>query len=118
MPNTESVEYIYNIRSGVLSISSGGIVRFWDSESGVLHRELYSKNSGAISTCSRLTSRNVVMCSRRIGDENVLSIYSDLNVGKRGALTELDIEFNAQAIFTDEGNKIKKKVLNFHFQFN
>lgn len=40
MPISETVEYLYYANKLIVSISSGGIARYWNPESGALFREV------------------------------------------------------------------------------
>ena len=98
MPSTETVKYIFGLRGIAISVSTSGIVRYWNSATGVLIREIYSKVSAPISTCSRLPSKNSIICARKKADETIISVFSE-----RAKLHEFTIKLDIESIFTDEG---------------
>ena len=93
----ESVSYVFGLRGVSVSISDTGIVRYWNSVTGVLNREVFSKTQAKVLTCSRLPSKNSIICSRQNQDENLISIFSD-----RAKLNEQPLPSPVQAILTDE----------------
>ena len=94
----ESVSYVFGLRGVSVSVSDTGIVRYWNSVTGVLNREVFSKTNAKVLTCSRLPSKNSIICSRQNGQENLISVYTE-----RAKLHEQSLQFPVQAIFTDEG---------------
>jgi hypothetical protein len=41
MPASEKVEHLYYANNLIISISSGGIARYWNPESGALFKEVF-----------------------------------------------------------------------------
>ena len=98
MPPTETVKYVFGLRGIAISVSTSGIVRYWKSDTGVLIREIYSKVSAPVISCSRLPSKNSIICARKKTDETLISVFSE-----RSKLVEFSVKSDVQSIFTDEG---------------
>ena len=115
MPVTERVEYLYYANKLIISISSGGIARYWNPESGALFKEVFllldfirlqyykvfTTKQSKLTDCARLYSKSIIFCA--MSNENGVS---DLIVFReRKPLSETKSTILVEKIITNEGNK-------------
>jgi len=102
MPVSEKVEYVYYANKLIISISSGGIARYWNPESGALFKEVYTTKKSQLTDCARLYSKSIVFCA--MADENG---GSDILVYReRKALFETKSSISVEKIVTNEENNL------------
>ena len=82
MPKHEGgVKYLFSSRTGPITVSTNGVVRFWDNTNGrqgALVRETYpNEKSYKLGQCIRLSSRFQIICNYSSATGNFLQIYTE-----------------------------------------
>ena len=82
MPKHEGgIKYLFSSRTGPITVSNNGVVRFWDNtegRQGALVRETYpTGNDNQLGQCIRLISRFQIICSYSAPSGNFIQIYSE-----------------------------------------
>ena len=102
MPRHEGgVKYLFNSRSGPVTISNNGVVRFWSIDNGALIREAAPSANLKLDQCIRLTSRAEIVCTY----QNEKSFLITFTEQKTNPMIELD--FKPDHLYANEpGNNL------------